>query len=110
MPCRTEEPTPDEMRAAGHPTRADFEAAMCGIFRVLEHDDLLEKALQLTDWEEAGVHRDLIERWWFLHKKRDEERAKRERLQREREEAEERALMFRLMGKYGLKYSGHKPE
>ena len=102
MPCRTEEPTADEMRRAGHPTHADFEAVMCGLFCHLEKDGMLGATLDLINWTEAGVPRSLVEKWWSLHQERDRQRREAEAKAREQAEARERAELARLMAKYGV--------
>jgi hypothetical protein len=53
-----------------------LEAALCGIFTVLEKEDFF--GLNAVDWKEAGIARKSVEAWWKSHKKEDAVRRARE--------------------------------
>ena len=95
MPCRDggyDAPTKETRNGL---TIGQLEAALCGIFTVLEArgDGMnIDPWLSLVDWEEAGVSRKSVEAWWKRHKKEDEARRVREEATKRKNELRKVAL------------------
>ena len=91
MPCRMDW-TPNELAAMEHERHSrhgmdvdDFQAAMCGILRAAG-DEILDS----VDWDEAGVKRVMVEKWWKKHQAEDAARLKKEAAAKARKEKKER--------------------
>jgi len=88
----------DEDRARGLITTArDFEAVLCGILsnirdRANRREDPIGNLFESVDWEEVGVTRKRVEKWWKDHQKEDEERRAREALEAARKRVRDEAL------------------
>lgn len=91
MPCR-DAVVEDEIRLRASEERRLLEASMCAILTVLERDHDLQEILKSVDWNEAGVPRYRLEKWWDEHKEEDRRRRKAEAEKRERERLREEAL------------------
>ena len=50
------------------------EAILCGFIKVLELSSNLEATLDRFDYSEAGVSRDVVQKWIKKHKKKDAKR------------------------------------
>lgn len=102
MPCRVDErdeifhklEIPQATKRHGLDIE-DFEAALCGIFTVLEASasgQSLDYLLGYVDWKEAGVQRRVVETWWRKHKAEDDARRRREAREKSKEELKATAL------------------
>ena len=77
MPCRDGGYDTPAKETRNGLTIDQLEAALCGIFTVLE---IADRSFDLddVDWKEAGVSRKSVEAWWKRHKKEDAARLARE--------------------------------
>lgn len=62
------------------------DAIMCALLTTLEKDGTLSSALSACDWNEAGVDRKFVEKWWAQHKRDDRRRRKHEEASRKERE------------------------
>lgn len=91
MPCRDWVVEDEERHRASNEKRL-LEASMCAILTVLERYHDLQEILKSVNWDEAGVPRYRLEKWWDEHKAEDRRRKKAEAEKRERERLREEAL------------------
>jgi hypothetical protein len=95
MPCRSDGwDAPSVPRSHGM-SMADFEAAMCGVFTAAESGAVtggLAGILDVIDWDEAGVKRKTVEKWWKEHKAADERRRAREAAEKRKAELRKIAI------------------
>ena len=90
MPCRTDDWDTPKRETRNGLSIDQLEAALCGIFTVLEKEDFF--GLNAVDWAEAGVSRKSVDAWWKRHKKEDEARRKREEAAKRKNELRKVAL------------------
>jgi len=80
MPCY-EPPDGTEVRVVTeYVDNPKLEAALCGILGVLEGNQMLDFTLNLVDWEEQGIKKSWVVKWWAKHKKKDGVRRRKETL------------------------------
>lgn len=91
MPCRDWADIEAERRTESQ-EKILLEASMCAILTVLERDHDLQEILKSVDWNEAGVPRYRLEKWWDEHKAEDHRRKKAEAEKQERERLRTEAL------------------
>ena len=78
MPCRTDDWDCKPVRESRNGLYiADFEAILCGILTVLEKEERMF-SLDDVDWDEVGVKKKHVDKWWKEHKKEDEVRRAKE--------------------------------
>ena len=96
MPCSDGGPSwGSEKETRNGLTIDQLEAALCGIFTVLEArgDGMdIDPWLSLIDWKEAGVSRKSVEAWRKRHKKEDEARRAREAAAKRKDELRKIAI------------------
>ena len=103
MPCYVPEPPNSiaHVNAEGDMTKSQFEAVLCALFSKMETLGSFESFMNITNWDEAGVPRSFVKKWWEKHKARDAERRRRERERDAEIERNERLELARLRAKYG---------
>ena len=68
MPCYAPPRTEKELNRFDDMSKRQFEAVLCGCMRA-------GMPLDAVDWDEVGVDRGLVERWWKCHQEEDAARA-----------------------------------
>jgi folylpolyglutamate synthase/dihydropteroate synthase len=59
-------------------TLQNAQAALCGITKVLDQQNFLNKILDAVDWQEAGISRTDFQVWFEQHKEQDAARRRRQ--------------------------------
>lgn len=82
MPCYTEPPSVHALNSMGILTAEQFEAVMCGVLAA--HPAILHD----LNWQDIGVDKAIVQKWWEKHQQRDREREERQHRMKAEEEAE----------------------
>ncbi len=73
MPCR-DWVADEEDRQVAREEHEILETGMCAVLTVLENSNQFEDMMATIDWDEAGISRWKLEKWWEDHKKKDAKR------------------------------------